>query len=267
MIQYQRPTNRSVGPKPARSVSHHGVPGGAFAVTTTPFCCSSVSSAFVSAKSGTRVEKAAQLYPDDAAAYAYGCYALHNLGMSYARLGNIEEGIACERQASRIADECQVARLRISARIYEAIFLVWRGAPGDYGTAHALARWLCDETVQHAAGWQAMASFTLARVQLAGSFDDYYVGLPLFGLAATICAWLWFKSNYIPRGLAMFGVIASAWCVFCAFVYLIFPHFNKIVNDWWFDFPMALFELIVSVWLLTKGLKPTAPIRSQAGTP
>jgi len=95
---------------------------------------------------------------------------------------------------------------------------------------------------------------TLARVQLAGSFDDYYVGLPFFGLAATLCAWLWLKSKYIPRGLSIFGVIGSAWCVFCAFVYLIFPNFNKIVNDWWFDFPMAVFELIVSVWLLFKGL-------------
>src|SRR5437016_7828098 len=44
----------------------------------------------------------------------------------------------------------------------------------------------------------------LARVQLAGSFDDYYVGLPFFGLAATICAWLWLKSNYIPKGLSIF---------------------------------------------------------------
>src|SRR5881275_2476335 len=95
----------------------------------------------------------------------------------------------------------------------------------------------------------------LARVQLAGSFDDYYIGLPFFGMAATVCAWLWLKSNYIPKGLAIFGVIASAWCVVCAFVYLIFPHFNKIVNDWWFDFPMALFELVVSFWLLIKGLK------------
>src|SRR5207302_6390748 len=95
----------------------------------------------------------------------------------------------------------------------------------------------------------------LARVQLAGSFDDYYVGLALLGLAATICAWLWFKSNYIPGGLALYGVISSAWCVVCAFVYLIFPHFNKIVNDWWFDFPMALFELVVSFLLLFKGLK------------
>jgi hypothetical protein len=105
----------------------------------------------------------------------------------------------------------------------------------------------------------------LARVQVAGSFDDYYVGLPFFGLAATVCAYLWLKSKYIPRALSMFGVIGSAWCVFCAIVYLIFPGFNKIVNDYVFDSPMALFELVVSLWLLIKGLEPsriaTAPHR------
>src|SRR5438132_1339427 len=105
----------------------------------------------------------------------------------------------------------------------------------------------------------------LARVQIAGSFDDYYVGLPFFGLAATVCAWLWLKSKYIPRGLSIFGVIGSAWCVFCAFVYLIFPNFNKIVNDYIFDSPMALFELAVSVWLLIKGLKPAASDQLRAG--
>src|SRR5437667_7981611 len=94
----------------------------------------------------------------------------------------------------------------------------------------------------------------LARVQIAGSFDDYYLGLPFFGLAATICAWLWLKSKYIPRGLSIFGVIGSAWCVFCAVVYLILPDFNQIVNDYIFDSPMALFELAVSFWLLFKGL-------------
>ena len=95
----------------------------------------------------------------------------------------------------------------------------------------------------------------LAKLHLGANFDDYYVGLPFFGLAATICAYLWFKSNYIPRGLALFGIVSAAWCVICAFVFLIFPHFNKIVNDWWFDFPMALFELVLSFWLLFKGLK------------
>jgi len=103
----------------------------------------------------------------------------------------------------------------------------------------------------------------LARALIAGSFDDYYVGLPFFGLAATICAWLWLKSGYIPRGLSIFGVTGSAWCVFCAFVYLIFPNFNKIVNDWWFDFPMAVFELVLSFWLLFKGLSPKIETKAE----
>src|SRR5437870_8714369 len=105
----------------------------------------------------------------------------------------------------------------------------------------------------------------LAKLHLGANFDDYYVGLPFFGLAATICAWLWIESNYIPKGLAIFGVISSGWCVLCAFVFLIFPHFNKIVNDWWFDFPMAVFELVLSFWLLFKGLKPVEPTQARAG--
>ena len=105
----------------------------------------------------------------------------------------------------------------------------------------------------------------LARVTVAGTFDDYYVGLPFFGLAATVCAYLWLKSNYIPKGLAVFGVISSAWCVICAFVFLIFPYFNKVVNDYWFDSPMAIFEMILSFWLLFKGLKLVDPTQTQAG--
>jgi hypothetical protein len=95
----------------------------------------------------------------------------------------------------------------------------------------------------------------LARLHLAANFDDYYVGLPFFGLAATVCSYLWLKSGYIPRILAAFGLISSAWCVICAFVFLIFPHFNKIVNDYWFDSPMAIFEMVLSFWLLFKGIR------------
>jgi Domain of unknown function (DUF4386) len=95
----------------------------------------------------------------------------------------------------------------------------------------------------------------LARLHLAANFDDYYVGLPFFGLAATVCAWLWYKSGYVPRGLAAFGIVASAWCVICAFIFLVFPNFEKPVNPYWFDSPMAIFELAVSVWLLIKGLR------------
>jgi len=94
----------------------------------------------------------------------------------------------------------------------------------------------------------------LARLNVACTFDDYYVGLPFFGLAATVWAWLWVKSGYIPRKLAIFGVISSAWCVLCAFVFLIYPDFQKPVNPYWFDLPMGLFEFIVGGWLLGKGL-------------
>src|SRR5205085_7045966 len=107
----------------------------------------------------------------------------------------------------------------------------------------------------------------LARLQIAANFDDYYLGLPFFGLAATVCSYLWLKSAYIPKPLAGFGVIASAWCVICAFVFLIFPHFNRVVNDYWFDSPMAIFELVVSFWLLFKGLRPFTPVMSAQRTP
>jgi hypothetical protein len=98
----------------------------------------------------------------------------------------------------------------------------------------------------------------LSRLNLAANFDDYYVGLPFFGLAATVCSYLWLKSNYIPKALAAFGLISSAWCVLCAFVFLIFPGFAKPVNPYWFDSPMAIFELVLSFWLLLKGLRPPA---------
>lgn len=96
----------------------------------------------------------------------------------------------------------------------------------------------------------------LARLQVASTFDDYYVGLPFFGLATTVCAYLWLRSGYIPKTLAVFGVIACAWCVLTAFAFLVFPGFDKAVNAYWFDSPMALFEIVLSFWLLFQGLNP-----------
>lgn len=98
----------------------------------------------------------------------------------------------------------------------------------------------------------------LARLYLGTRFDYYYVGLLFGALASTVCSYLWFKSRYIPRALAAFGVISSAFCVGCTFVFYIFPNFDKIVNLWWFDSPMGIFEIVLSFWLLVKGIR--API-------
>jgi tetratricopeptide (TPR) repeat protein len=93
-------------------------------------------------------------------------FALHNAGMSYARLGNLDEGIAAQRHAARIADETGAARLRIHTRSYEAMFLVWRGGPGDLSAAHHLAHFVCEET-QSVPSLYIGALFVMARVQLA----------------------------------------------------------------------------------------------------
>ncbi len=97
----------------------------------------------------------------------------------------------------------------------------------------------------------------LVRQYLSTRFDYYYVGLLFGSLASTVCGYLWFKSRYIPRTLAAFGVISSAWCVACTFVFYIFPNFDKLVNLWWFDTPMGIFDIATSFWLLFKGLTPS----------
>jgi hypothetical protein len=61
--------------------------------------------------------------------------------------------------------------------------------------------------------------------------------------------------------LAAFGVIASAWCVVCAFAYLVSPGFAKVFGLSWFDVPMVIFETSLGAWLVFRGLRPfgTAP--------
>src|SRR5271157_2573473 len=108
---------------------------------------------------------------------------------------------------------------------------------------------------------QALAGFTLHT-----GFDRYYIGLLFWGLASTVCACLWFKSRYIPRALAAFGVLSSAFAAVCSFALFINPHFDKIVNLMWFDTPIGLFDIALSFWLLFKGLKPPQAAEAQTKT-
>jgi hypothetical protein len=122
----------------------------------------------------------------------------------------------------------------------------------------------CFDALRLLRGTDSLQAFEAERLQaLAGfylhtGFDYYYVGLLFWGLASTVCACLWFKSRYIPRTLAAFGVVTSAFAVACTFVFFIFPGFEKIVNLGWFDTPMGLFDIALSFWLLFKGLRPPA---------
>jgi hypothetical protein len=85
----------------------------------------------------------------------------------------------------------------------------------------------------------------LATLYLGGRFDQYYVGLLFCGLASTVS---------IPKALAAWGVIWSAFCAACTCAFIIFPNFSNVVNLWWFDSPMGVFDMVTSFWLLLKTL-------------
>lgn len=103
----------------------------------------------------------------------------------------------------------------------------------------------------------------LSMLHLNNSSDAYYVGLPFWGIASLACSYLFLKSKFIPKALAVFGIISSAWCVFCAFTFIIYPDFDKLVHAGWFDMPMVIFETTLGFWLLFskhKRIKLAQPI-------
>ena len=187
------------------------------------------------------------------------------------------QNILAHEGAFRLTVVCFLLYSVVSVVLLSALYVVLKPVNRGLALAGALSRfvfallWLLTplqllgalRLLGHASYLQVFETDrlqVLARATIAGTFDDYYVGLPFFSLALTICGYLWLRSNYIPRALAWFGIISSGWCVFCAFVYLLFPGFAKPVDPYWFDSPMALFELTLSFWLIFKGLKsPVAP--------
>jgi hypothetical protein len=93
---------------------------------------------------------------------------------------------------------------------------------------------------------------------LAAISDQYYLGLTCWALSATAFYWLWYRSRLVPATLAACGMVGSIWCAACAVSYLVAPGFGRVVNVWAFDLPMVGTDVVLSVWLVTKGLGKTA---------
>jgi hypothetical protein len=90
-----------------------------------------------------------------------------------------------------------------------------------------------------------------------GEHDSIYnVGLVFAGLRSSVFCYLWFKSRYIPRGLAAWGVIASVLMGIYAFAFIIFPELGTIVSVAVYGGPIFVFELTIGLWLLIRGARP-----------
>ncbi|MGI0133406.1 MAG: DUF4386 family protein, partial [Candidatus Micrarchaeaceae archaeon] len=83
----------------------------------------------------------------------------------------------------------------------------------------------------------------------------YVLGLPAWALASTLYSVLWLNSKFIPKTLAIFGIATSVWAVVCGFGNLAVPPFDRIVNVYLYDVPMIIFEVVLGIWLLVRGLR------------
>jgi hypothetical protein len=109
---------------------------------------------------------------------------------------------------------------------------------------------------EHLKAIEPASAQALAGLLLDSGWDAYYIGLAFLGLGSALFAWLFFRSQYVPRVLALWGVLASAFEGICAFLYLLFPGFGKVVSVNWYEMPVLLFELGICLWVLIKGLSP-----------
>jgi hypothetical protein len=96
---------------------------------------------------------------------------------------------------------------------------------------------------------QALA-YTFVGVHDAG----YLIGLVFFGLGSTVFAYLWFKSRYIPRALAAWGIFSSLLVAIVTLAIMVFPGLADVAVPVYFV-PIFIFEVGLGLWLLVKGIR------------
>lgn len=82
----------------------------------------------------------------------------------------------------------------------------------------------------------------------------YLIGVVFFGLGSTLFAYLWFKSRYIPRALATWGIFASLVAAIVTLAIIVFPGLAPVVGLVHYA-PIFIFEVTLGVWLLVKGIR------------
>jgi len=81
------------------------------------------------------------------------------------------------------------------------------------------------------------------------------VPMVFLGLDMMIFSYLFFKSKYIPRILAGFGILSFALILIQSLMFMLAPeHAMKSINQIIFWAPSGLFEIIIGIWLLLKGI-------------
>ena len=118
-----------------------------------------------------------------------------------------------------------LALFAFSSRLFHAI--TWLLLPMNLFTALRLLN-----RADYVRAFPADQLPSVARLYLSG-YDQISVGLLFWDLGVMVGSYLWLRSGYVPRALAAFGTLASAWCAVCALGLYIVPDFPKRVSVTW----------------------------------
>ena len=103
------------------------------------------------------------------------------------------------------------------------------------------------------------AAFETEQLQaLVGLFLDVRsVGLDVvlifIGMGGTVFCYLFFKSKYVPRILAAWGMLTYLSMLILGYVSILFPNLPETIKMAFYA-PGGLFEIIFGLWLLIKGV-------------
>lgn len=103
------------------------------------------------------------------------------------------------------------------------------------------------------------AIFEVEQLQaLVGLFLDVRsagldVVLIFIGMGGTVFFYLFFKSKYIPRILAAWGILTYLSMLILSFASILIPNFPEAIKMAFFA-PGGLFEITIGLWLLVKGV-------------
>lgn len=96
----------------------------------------------------------------------------------------------------------------------------------------------------------------LAMLLVGAQGAGYTIGLVFFSLGSTVFSYLLFKSRYIPRTLAAWGVFSSLLALAFTLAIIVFPNLGDIAASGGYV-PVGIFELTVGLWLLIRGIGPS----------
>ena len=118
------------------------------------------------------------------------------------------------------------------------------------------------ETMRLLNGGNDLDGFSVDQLRALASltpsvfWDHYYVAMLFWGLSTALFSYLWLKSRHIPRAFAAFGIASGALATLCALAYIAYWNTPMFQNVWaWFDTPLAIFEIGLSVLLFVKPLQ------------